>query len=240
MRIVRIYQAGNYSLGDEIVLSPQASAHLSLVLRLKKEAIITLFSGNNREYLSVITEIKKNQVYVTILNEKEVDRESSCQIHLAQGLSKSDKMEFVVQKAVELGVSSITPVITERTNIKLDEARILKKQQQWQAIAIAACEQSGRNKIPIIAPIQNLSEYLQTERPGLNFVLEPRAEKSWRDYSFESRPITLLIGPEGGFSSEEQASLKNFLPLCLGPRILRTETAALVGLSVLQALIGDL
>jgi len=151
-------------------------------------------------------------------------------------------MEFVMQKAVELGVASICPIMTERSVVKLDQSRLEKKQAQWQAIAVAACEQSGRNQIPQVKKMLSLNEYLQQNNDHLKLVLDPTGAKTWRDYRFTEAEFSLLIGPEGGFSQKElqQIISVGFNPLCLGPRVLRTETAAIVALTVLQAVCGDL
>ena len=242
VRSVRIYQPGNYGVGDTLELNHEAGQHVGVVLRMREGDTITLFSGNNWEFEAKLVSVRKNRVSVTLLAGHEVNRESPRSIHLAQGISKGDRMETVVQKAVELGVASITPVITARCAVKLDKERMQKKCAQWQSIAIAACEQSGRNLVPVIHPVLSLAEYLKTSLPALKFVLYPNAGKSWRDYEFVSTDMGLLIGPEGGLSPEEITLLfaHHFTPLSLGPRVLRTETAALVALSVLQAVCGDL
>ena len=179
-------------------------------------------------------------VEITTVND--VNRESTRAIHLAQAISKGERMELVIQKAVELGFTSITPLLTARCVVRLDAERLAKKQAQWHAIAIAACEQSGRNQLPIIHQTCSLDIYLQQCQAITKLVLHPSTAKSWRDYTFTTGDIALLIGPEGGLSEEEvnQATAMQFQPLCLGPRILRTETAAIAAISVLQAISGDL
>ena len=242
MRAIRIYQAGIYSPGQSFELSSEAGQHVGVVLRMQVGDKITLFCGDNREFIATISAVHKKKVSVTVLAEQEVNRESPRAIHLAQAISKGERMEFVIQKAVELGVMSITPLITARSVVKLDEARLEKKMIQWQAIAIAACEQSGRNVVPVIKPALTLDNYLQHSKAPLKFVLHPMESKTWRDYDFKQEELCLLIGPEGGLSPEEfqQLLAAGFNPLCLGPRVLRTETAAIAALSVLQAVCGDL
>lgn len=242
MRIIRIYQPGTYRIGETLELDSDAGQHIGVVLRMREGETITLFCGDNREFEAKIASVHKNRVSVSILTTYEVNRESPRAIHLAQAVSKGDRMETVVQKAVELGVASITPVITTRCAVKMDKERMQKKCSQWQAIAIAACEQSGRTIVPVVHPILSLGDYLKTALPALKFVLYPEAGKSWRDYEFISPEMGLLIGPEGGLDAEEINLLftHDFLPLSLGPRILRTETAAIVALGVLQAVCGDL
>ncbi|MCW8417162.1 16S rRNA (uracil(1498)-N(3))-methyltransferase [Fluoribacter dumoffii] len=242
MRAVRIYQPGNFYTDQLVELSPEASQHVGVVLRMQAGEKITLFCGDNREFDATIEAVKKKQVTVIIGSIKEVSRESPLTIHLAQAISKGERMEFVMQKAVELGVASITPVITERCVVKLDKERLAKKLHQWQAIVIAACEQSGRNQVPMVNPPVTLDAYIRKAQEGLKLILHPGGEKNWRDYLIEASAIALLIGPEGGLSNQEVqfACEHGFQPLSLGPRILRTETAAITALSVLQAVGGDL
>jgi 16S rRNA (uracil1498-N3)-methyltransferase len=242
MRAVRIYQPGSYNPGDLIALTPEASLHVGIVLRMQVGASLILFCGDNREFEAHIDTIKKKQVMVVIDSIKEMSRESPVGIHLAQAVSKGDRMEFVMQKAVELGVASITPIITERCVVKLDKERMAKKLHQWQAIVIGACEQSGRNIIPPVHQFTPYPSYIANEQAELKFLLNPQEIKNWRDYQLKSTKIALLIGPEGGLTPNEvqSASEYGFQFLALGPRILRTETAAIAALSVLQAVGGDL
>ena len=242
MKKVRIYQSGNYTTGHTIELSPTASQHVGIVLRMQAGDPLTLFCGDNREFSATITAVHKKKVMVVIHDVHTVNRESPRAIHLAQAISKGERMELVIQKAVELGVASITPLFTSRCVVRLDAERLAKKQLQWQAIAIAACEQSGRNTLPTIHPACPLDIYLPQAHASLKLVLHPNLNKSWRDYHFPEGDIALLIGPEGGLSEDEvhMATSHHFQPLCLGPRILRTETAAIAALSMLQAISGDL
>lgn len=242
MRVIRIFQTGPFELGETVALSADAGHHVGVVLRMQVGEMLTLFCGDNREFQAVITEVHKKRVHVNITAIGTVDRESPREIHLAQAISKGDRMEWVVQKAVELGVKSITPLITTYCAVRFDEERLLKKQQQWQAIAVAACEQSGRNYVPKIFPTCPLETYVQQNNATIKLILHPTADFSWRDISLAKGDISLLIGPEGGLSEAEvqHAQLHQFKALGLGPRILRTETAAIAALSVLQAVGGDL
>ncbi|MBA3535608.1 MAG: 16S rRNA (uracil(1498)-N(3))-methyltransferase [Tatlockia sp.] len=242
MREIRIYQVGSFRLDQTLELSPEAGQHVGVVLRMQPGDTITLFCGDNRELDALVIAVQKKKVSVKIVAERVVNRESPRKIHLAQAISKGERMEFVMQKAVELGVASISPIITSRSVVKSDPARMEKKLAQWQAIAIAACEQSGRNQIPLVNKVLSLEDYLQENDLPLKFVLDPRESKTWRDYSFAQSELALLIGPEGGFSEQElkQIFSAGFNPLLMGPRVLRTETAALAALSVLQAVCGDL
>lgn len=242
MRIPRIYQVGDFEPEQIITLSPHASQHVGRVLRMKAGEKVIIFTGNNYQYLATIINDNKRSIDVKINDKNLVNRESNLSIHLAQCISKSDKMEFVVQKAVELGVNSITPILSERCNVHLDAKRMEKKQHQWQEIAISACEQSGRNTIPLIANPCKIQEYMQICKTKNKFILEPTTNFSWRNYPNLSDEISLLIGPEGGLTNDEVLNSRkfNFNPLNLGPRILRTETASISIISIMQALYGDL
>ena len=224
MKEVRIYQAGSLEVGQILELSPEAGLHVGVVLRMKVGERITLFCGDNREYSAHLIEVHRKKVFAKIVEEHAVNRESPRPIHLAQAISKGERMEFVMQKAVELGVASICPIMTERSVVKLDQARLEKKQAQWQAIVVAACEQSGRNQVPKVKKMLSLDEYLQQNNAHLKLVLDPTGAKTWRDYPFTEAEFSLLIGPEGGFSQKEllQIISAGFKPLCLGPRVLRT------------------
>ncbi len=243
MRTVRIYQPGNYSLHDVVELSEPASHHVLRVLRMRTSDSLILFRGDNQEFSALITAIKKHQVTVRIQGVQAVNRESPCVIHLAQGIAKKEHMPFVIQKAVELGVASITPLLTQHGSVRQNSKHLAKKHAQWEAIAIGACEQSGRNILPPIHEPCSLEAYLERCDTPNRYLLDPKADTSWREFSRKnSGEITLLIGPEGGLSPQEvsDAKARNFEGIALGPRILRTETATLTALSVLQALLGDL
>ncbi len=241
MNRVRIHQAGNHQCGQELRLSPEATQHVAVVLRMQVGESLTLFDGNNREYTACIREVKKKEVIVRIDSICEVNRESPLSIHLAQAISKGDRMDLVMQKAVELGVSSIAPIVSQRCVVRLDKERMEKKTHLWQSIAISACEQSGRNTVPVVHSPISFEHYVQHSTAPLKWILDPKATKSWRDFHI-GQSIQVLIGPEGGFSPEEIAFALShgFQSLSLGPRILRTETAAISILSLLQAVGGDL
>lgn len=241
-RTIRIFQPGNFELGQTIELSPEAGHHVGVVLRMQPGMPLTLFCGDNREFQAMITDVHKRKVHVNITAIETINRESPRSIHLAQAISKGDKMEWVVQKAVELGVTSLTPLITTHCSIRLDQEWLEKKQQQWQAIAVSACEQSGRNVVPIIHPVVQFDVYIKQCPSIIKLILHPKANLTWHELQTTTGDITLLIGPEGGLTDTEIASAEahDFKPLALGPRILRTETAAIAALSILQAVAGDL
>lgn len=242
MKEVRIYQVGEYTSGQSVELSPEAGQHVAVVLRMQVGESITLFNGMNCEFQATITMVKKKQVIVSVNSAQEINRESPLVINLGQAISKGERMEWAMQKSVELGVASITPLITERCVVKLDKERMAKKVQQWQAIAIAACEQCGRNQVPLIHNPMPLEQFMQQAQGELKLVLHTQGNKNWRDYLTTQREMALIIGPEGGLTDAEVslALQYHFQPLSLGPRILRTETAAISALSVLQAVSGDL
>ncbi len=242
MRLTRIYQPGEFTLDEIIPLSATASQHVGRVLRMKVGDYVTLFNGINYEYNAKIVTINKREVYVEIQKIQQLSRESNLYIHLAQGISKGDKMDFVVQKSVELGVTNIIPILSERCNVNINVERLTKKQKQWQDQAISACEQCGRNFIPTIEEPCKFNSFLEMCNTTHKFILYPDATMSWHDYPNISQEITVLIGPEGGFSNKEitLAENFNFKPINLGPRILRTETAAISTISIMQALFGDI
>lgn len=242
MRQVRIFQAGEYQPGQQIELSPQAAQHVALVLRMKVSEPLILFNGRQeKDYHASIVSADRKHVKVEIISVENTHRESPLKIELAQAISKGDRMDFAIQKAVELGVSSIQPLFSERCVVKLDEKRLTKKQQQWQAISVGACEQSGRCLVPEVKPAMQFSDYIK-KIEGQGLILAPGAEVSLSSVACSQQPLSLLIGPEGGFSETEikQAASESIQALSLGPRILRTETAALTALAVLQANGGDL
>jgi 16S rRNA (uracil1498-N3)-methyltransferase len=241
-RAPRIFQSSLCAVGETMELNESAGQHVGVVLRMQPGMSLTLFSGDNREAQAVIKAVQKKKVLVELVAAAIVNRESSRVIHLAQGISKGDRMEWVVQKAVELGVQHITPLITDRCAVRLDDERLSKKHQQWQAIAIAACEQSGRNMLPTIHPICSFKQFTTQNAAIYKILLHPNAQISLCQQHFDCGDMSLLIGPEGGLSEEEIqiATTNHFSAHTLGPRVLRTETAAIAALSVLQALAGDL
>ncbi|MDF1645687.1 MAG: 16S rRNA (uracil(1498)-N(3))-methyltransferase [Legionellaceae bacterium] len=243
MRTVRIYQSGTYALHDLVELSEPASHHVLRVLRMRASESLTLFCGDNQEFSARIIIVKKHRVTVRIEGVQTMNRESPCIIHLAQGIAKKEHMPFIIQKAVELGVASITPLITHHSAVKHNPKQLQKKHAQWSSIAIGACEQSGRNILPPIHPSCTINNYLEACDTSNPYILDPKADITWKDLSMQpAGDITLLIGPEGGLSPQEISTAKQagFKGISLGPRILRTETATLAALSVLQALLGDL
>lgn len=242
MRRPRIYHPEIISNLGTTSLSDDAAGHIGRVLRMKPGQEVLLFDGSDAQFPAIITEVNKKSVRVDIQQRIEQSVESPLDIHLGQVVSRGDKMEFTIQKSVELGVNTITPLISERCGVKLDTKRFEKKLQQWQKIAIAACEQSGRNRVPLIRPIMPLETWCSEEDDALKLNLHPRANYSINTLPEPVKKVRLLIGPEGGLSAEEitMTQTYHFEETLLGPRVLRTETAALTAITALQVRFGDL
>ena len=243
MRSTRIYHPFLLKVGEKTSLCENASHHLLNVLRFKLDQRFTLFDGKNHEYQVVLSAIQKKIVQITVLSIENVSRESKLQLHLAQGVAKGDKINFSLQKAVELGVSEYTPIWTQHTACKWDIKQNEKKLQQWQAIIISACEQSGRNEIPKLNPFMHIEDFIEQCQSNNRLILDPNQQQNWQHLDWQpTNEATLIIGPEGGLTPQEvkKAIENEFQGLRLGPRILRTETAVIASLSILQALKGDL
>lgn len=242
MRITRVYQPSILQSGLELALNQEAANHLVRVLRLETQSPIRVFNGEGGEYAAIIHSIKKNQVVIKIGEYFPVSTESPIQIHLGQGISRKEKMDYTVQKAVELGVTYITPLLTERCGVKLSNERWEKRLQHWRAIIVSACEQSGRNNLPVIAEPKSLYNWLATEQADLKLILNPTGEKKLGELTAKPVTVNLLIGSEGGFTKAESdlALQHGFVNLRLGPRILRTETAAVATITAIQSYFGDM
>jgi 16S rRNA (uracil1498-N3)-methyltransferase len=242
MRVFRIYYPDLLKVESQIVLTADASNHIANVLRAKPGQALVLFNGDGNEYSAVLIEVTKRNVQVQVEAKLSISVESPLHIHLGQGISRGDRMELVLQKATELGVTEISPLITERCGVNLSEQRWQKKHMQWQKIIIAACEQCGRNTIPILNMPCAFSHWINQSTTQLRLTLHPRAEKAFRHISVPPAGVRLLIGPEGGFSENELYNTEQagFHTVQLGPRVLRTETAAIAAITALQAIHGDL
>lgn len=240
--MTRIFQPYTINQNSLITLDDNAFNHLIRVLRMKTGESITLFDGSNQITPAVIHEVNKKTVIVKTENSVLDNRESPLNIHLGQVISRGDKMEFTIQKSVELGVNTITPLLSERCGVKLDQERLEKKVQQWQKIVISACEQCGRNIIPSINPVMKLETWCANLTDSLKLNLHPKAEQGINQLANDNKNISLLIGPEGGLSNEEISMTHQyqFTDILLGPRVLRTETAALTAITALQVRFGDL
>lgn len=238
MRLSRFFIDAPLSPGHHEL--PEAQAHyIGRVLRLTPGAAVQLFDGSGREYLGELTEVGKKSVRVELRESLPGLGESPLRVHLGQGLSRGERMDWAIQKATELGVAEITPLVSERCEVRLKDERADKRLAHWRQVAISACEQCGRSVLPVIHAPVSLDDWLRQVQADLKLVLHPVAEPLTR----HPRPASLafLIGPEGGLSDAEveQAQGHGFHAARLGPRVLRTETAPVVALSVAQQLWGD-
>ena len=237
MRLSRFFIDSPLALGEHEL--PEASAHyIGRVLRLAAGACVQLFDGSGQEYIGELLEVSKKTVRVNLHETFSGMTESRLRVHLGQGLSRGERMDWAIQKATELGVAEITPIISERCEVRLKDERADKRLAHWRQIAISACEQCGRSVLPVIHSPKPLADWLTTDA-DLKLVLHPVAEPL-AGYAAPTR-LAFLIGPEGGLSDAEidRARSAGFQPARLGPRVLRTETAPVVALSVAQQLWGD-
>lgn len=241
MRIPRFYQSQALKEGTSIILSKEASHHLLQVLRFKIGSTLIVFNGEPGEFSGTLTHIDKKNAVVQLHQWNHPASDSPLPIELGQGLSRGERMDYVIQKAVELGVTRITPLLTERCEVKLSPERAAKRLAHWQAIAIHACEQSGRCLLPTINAPVKLSHWLDEKRDGLQLICDPLSSTRVNTFATPAA-ATLLIGPEGGFSTVEveAAEKSGFCRVSMGPRVLRTETAAVAALTLLQNQWGDL
>ena len=241
MRIPRIYTPHSLTVGQSLVLEDAAAHYLGKVLRMQPGRELVLFNGQGGEFQAQITDLGKKQVTLAIGEFSAADRESPLQLELAIGVSRGERMDWVLQKATELGVTRITPLLTERTEVKLAGERQDKKVQHWQHILISACEQCQRNILPLLSEPRDLDEWLAQVDAQHKFVLHHRDSSGLPDDTTVAS-VALLIGPEGGLSDNEieRARVKDFAPLTLGPRVLRTETAPIAAISLVQYRWGDL
>lgn len=229
--------------GAEFFLEADAAHHAARVLRLVPGDAVVLFDGKGGEYPATVSQVRKGAVRVTTGARRGIERESPLAIILAQAVSAGEKMDFTLQKAVELGVSAIQPLESSRSVVHLDGARAQKRLAHWRKVVLAACEQCGRNRIPEVEPLKPFDQWLaEAGAPRGRYLLSPGARIGLGALESPGSPLVLLAGPEGGFSPEEEAAAQaaGFIPVRLGPRILRTETAALAALAAMQALWGDL
>ena len=243
MSNLRFHSPTALTVGKQAPLSDNAMAHAIRVMRLKVGDTLTLFCGDGFDYHCALTSIEKKSAQVEVLSRTQVSNESPLTIRLLQGISSGDRMDYTIQKAVELGVTEIYPLSTERSVTKLSGDRAEKRMEHWQGVAIAACEQSGRAIVPTVHAPMTLAQWLtQHASPDcLNLLLNPIGAKRLAALNKPDHPINLLIGPEGGLSAAEiaLATQHHFQSIVLGPRILRTETAALTAIASMQSLWGD-
>jgi 16S rRNA (uracil1498-N3)-methyltransferase len=241
----RIYFTGELQAGRRCVLPPPQAHHAVRVLRLKAGDAVVLFNGDGAEYAAVISEAGRDRLVLEVTGRAAVDRESPLAVTLAQAVSGGERMDYTVQKAVELGAAVIQPLTAERSVVRLQGERAAKRAEHWQAVVVASCEQCGRNRLPRVQPLLMFDAYLAGEaarRDGtLRLMLSPRSARGLRDLDRPAGAIVLLAGPEGGFSPQEERAAEHagFLPARVGPRVLRTETAAVAALAAMQTLWGD-
>ncbi len=244
MRTTRIHVAQALAQGRQLRLPDQTAEHLVRVLRLRTGARLVLFNGDGYDYEAVILAADRREICVRVERRILQNRESHLPLTLAQGMARGEKMDLIVQKATELGVQRIVPLITERCEVKLDAHRAQKRLAHWCAIAISACAQCGRTRLPTVEPIKPLATWLDTleNHAQLRLALLPEASQQIGNLSVTAAGATIAVGPEGGFADRDVMALRSagFYALRLGPRILRTETAGWAALVALQALHGDL
>jgi len=239
----RVYCETALVPGAEVALPASAANHVSRVLRLRAGAPVVAFDGSGRDYHCEVVAIEGSRVRVLVGGAAEVQRESSLAVTLVQAVSRGERMDLTLQKATELGVHAIVPVLSARSVVRLDERQAVAKLRHWQAVVISACEQSGRSILPRVHAPLDVDRYLaDSPRDGLRLVPSPGASESLAGLGVAPDRVELLVGPEGGFEESEllDAERAGFRPVRLGPRVLRTETAGIVALAVLQALWGDL
>jgi 16S rRNA (uracil1498-N3)-methyltransferase len=243
MRLTRVYVDSPLVADSDLVLPAAAGNHVARVLRLREGATITAFDGTGSDFRCEILTVRGDEVLVRVGTRTAGLPESPLRITLVQAVSRGERMDWTLQKATELGVRTIVPVLSARSVVRLDERQAGKKLRHWQAIVAAACEQCGRSIVPEVRAPQDLSQFLASmPREGQRFVLSPTGPSSLAGLTSLGARVELLIGPEGGLEDAEleRAAATGFTPVRLGPRVLRTETAGIVALTVLQALWGDL
>ena len=243
MRTIRCYVDQPLAPGGLATLSETATGHLVRVLRLAVGDPVVLFNGDGHDFAARLVSLGKRGAQAEVTDARPVANESPLRLTLAQGIARGDKMDLVLQKGTELGVAAFMPVNTERTEVKLDAERTAKRLAHWQGILAAACEQSGRARLPRLGEPVSLANYAVAESAPVKLVLDPQADLGLHDLALPAAAeVALLVGPEGGLSERDLAAARaaGFTGLRLGPRILRTETAGLAAIAALQALYGDL
>lgn len=241
MRISRLYVEASLQPGDSLILPPESSHYLATVLRLGVNDSLLLFNGLDGEYRAVITAVQKKQVSVQVGEQQQAMSPTALIIELGVGLSRGERMDFVIQKSTELGVSAITPLYCEFGEVRLkDQKRLENKMRHWRQVIINACEQSGRLTVPMLSPPMRIDDWIAARQTGSRLILDPSGGKRFAELNLGDE-ISLLSGPEGGFSATEVALAQQsgFENVVMGPRVLRTETAPLAALAILQSLRGD-
>jgi 16S rRNA (uracil1498-N3)-methyltransferase len=243
VRLIRVHVDAALAGGARITLRGAAAAHVTRVLRLGIGDAVTLFNGDGNDYPARVAALGRGTVDASVTGQAAARAESPLAVTLAQGIARAERMDLVVQKATELGVAAIAPVATARSVVKLDTENSERKAAHWRGIAVAACEQSGRARVPEVAEPVALTAWLANPRPdGVRLLLSPDADVALTAAARGATSVELLVGPEGGLEeSERKSALAAGYRACrLGPRVLRSETAAIAALAVLQAIAGDL
>jgi len=242
VRLTRVHVDAALAEGARVMLGGSAAAHVRRVLRLEPGDALTLFNGDGQDYPSRITGFGRGTVEAAVEGRTGARAESPLLVTLVQGIARAERMDLVVQKATELGVSAIVPVATARSVVRLDRGTRERKLAHWRGIAVAACEQCGRARIPALAEPQPLATALAAPAPGLRLLLAPDADAALVTAARGAQAVELLVGPEGGLDDGERlaALTAGYVACRLGPRVLRSETAAVAALAVLQAVAGDL
>lgn len=241
MSAPRFYLDQPLAPGARFSLPPGPARHAARALRLAVDDTIVLFNGRGGEFAARIERINKDEVAVSVTEFAAVERESRLRVMLAQGISSGERMDYTLQKAVELGVAAIQPIAARRSVVKLAGERADRRVAHWQGVVASACEQCGRNQVPVVAPPLPLAHWLGQRPDGRLLFLSPLAEARLADLQQPEGQDWLVAGPEGGFEADEIAALHTTgaIPVRLGPRVLRTETAALAALAAMQTLWGD-
>jgi 16S rRNA (uracil1498-N3)-methyltransferase len=244
MRLTRVYVDAPVVAGKRLVVAGSAANHIARVLRLRSGDALIVFDGSGGEFSARVEEFRKEAVVVSVEEHRTLDRESPLSLTLAQGVSRGERMDWIIQKATELGASRIVPVFTKRSVVRLDDKQAERKLQHWRAIAVSACEQCGRNRLPDVATPVDFFDVLPAGcSPGeTRLLLSPTGDLRIDDLEDVGKGITVLIGPEGGLEDveHEAAIAAGFKAVRMGPRVLRTETAAIAALTIIQRYFGDL
>jgi 16S rRNA (uracil1498-N3)-methyltransferase len=248
VRLTRVFVDAPLAAGEQLQLPADPAQHLARVLRAKAGDPLIVFNGRGGEFAATVQTLRRNEVTAQIGEHHAIERESPLDTTLLQGIARGDKMDQILQKATELGVTRVVPVTTSRSNVRLDAAAADRKHQHWQGVVVAACEQCGRNRVPDVARPMDIAAALTQATADLRLLLSPHEAAApldsllHRPAAGTARAIAMLVGPEGGFDQQEiqRAEQAGFVPCRLGPRVLRTESAALAALAIVQALAGDL
>ena len=243
MRLTRCHVDAPLAVGVSLALPETAANHLARVLRLREGDACVLFNGDGHDYDARISAISKREVRAEIIAARSVDNESPLHVTLLQGVARGEKMDLILQKATELGVAAVVPVMAERTEVKLDAERAEKRMAHWRSVVASACEQSGRARLPTLSAPAALVDAARTVGADTTkLTLDPTGEVSLATVAITGGAVVVAIGPEGGWSPRDRDALSaaGFIGLRLGPRILRTETAGLAAIAALQSRFGDL